>query len=90
MGSDKLSFFIGTMKPGKSLNLTIARNGKLMELNGQVGKRPDLEYRIQPVKDATDDQKNLFKGWMLSDWKAELKYPEYPKSPDRKPVFDYV
>ncbi|MGP8056510.1 MAG: M61 family metallopeptidase [Nitrososphaerales archaeon] len=90
MGSDKLSFYVGTMKPGRSLNLTIARNGKLTELNGQVGKRPVFEYRIQPVKDATDDQKTLFKGWMLADWKAELKYPEYPKSPDRKPMFDYV
>jgi len=90
MGSDKLSFCIGTMQPGKSLNLTIARNGKLMELNGQVGRRPAFEYRIQPLKNATDDQKTLFKGWMLSDWKAELKYSEYPKSPDRKPVFDYA
>ena len=90
MGADKLSFYIGTMKPGKSLNLTIARNGKLMELSGRVGRRPTFEYRIQPVKDATGDQKTLFKGWMLADWKAELKYPEYPKSPDRKPIFDYV
>jgi hypothetical protein len=61
-----------------------------MELNGQVGRRPAFEYRIQPVKEATDGQKDLFKGWMLADWKAELKYPEYAKSPDRKPMFDYV
>lgn len=90
MGSDKLSFFIGTMKPGESLRLTVARNGRLMELNWQVGGRPAFEYRIQPVKEATDGQKALFKGWMLADWKAELKYPEYAKSPDRKPMFDYV
>jgi predicted metalloprotease with PDZ domain len=90
MGSDKLSFFIGTMKPGENLRLTVARNGKLMELNGQVGRRPAFEYRIQPTKDATDGQKALFKGWMIADWKAELKYPEFAKSPDRKPVFDYV
>jgi len=90
MGSDKLSFYIETMKPGRSLSLTIARNGKLMELNGQAGKRPVFEYRIRPVENATDDQKTLFKGWMLADWKAGLKYPEFPKSPDRKPMFDYV
>ncbi len=90
MGSDKLSFYIGTRKPGERLNLTIARNGKLMELDGQVGRRPVFEYRIQPAEGATDDQKALFKGWMLEDWKAELKYLEYAKSPDRKPTFDYV
>jgi predicted metalloprotease with PDZ domain len=90
MNSDKISFYIGTMKPGASLRLTIARNGKLMEVNGQVGKRPAFEHRIQPVVGPTEDQKTLFKGWMLADWKTELKYPEYPKSPDRKPVFDYV
>ncbi|MGD1054631.1 MAG: PDZ domain-containing protein [Nitrososphaerales archaeon] len=90
VGSDKLSFFIGTMKPGESVNLTVARNGVLMELSGQVGRRPAFEYRIQPVTGATDGQKTLFKGWMLADWKVELKYPEYPKSPDRKPTFDYV
>ncbi len=90
MGSDKLSFCVGTTKPGESLRLTIARNGKLLELNGRVGRRPAFEYRVQPVGGATDDQKELFKGWMLADWKAELKYPEYAKSPDRKPMFDYV
>jgi predicted metalloprotease with PDZ domain len=90
MGLDKLVFFIGTMRSGESLRLTVARNGRLTELNGQVGGRPAFEYRIQPVKEATDEQKALFKGWMLSDWKADLKYPEYAKSPDRKPMFDYV
>ena len=90
MGSDKLSFFVGTRKPGERLNLTIARNGKLMELSGHIGRRPNFEHRIQPVARATNDQKVLFKGWMLADWKAELKYPEYTRSPDRKQVFDYV
>lgn len=88
--SDKLSFLVGTTKPGKSLGLAIARNGKLMEVSGPVGKRPAFEYRIQPAAGATDDQKALFKGWMLTEWEAELKYLDYQKSPDRKPTFDYV
>lgn len=90
MGSEKLSFCLGTMKPGETLRLTIARNGKLMEVEGRIGRRPAFEHRIQPVEGATDDQKALFRDWMLADWKAELKYPEYAKSPDRKPIFDYV
>jgi predicted metalloprotease with PDZ domain len=66
MGSDKLPFFVGTMKPGETIRLTIARNGKLMEVSGLAGRRPTFEYRIQPVAGATDDQKALFKGWLLA------------------------
>ncbi len=90
VGSDKLSFYVGTLKPGERLDLTIARNGRLMELNGEAGRRPTFEYRILPVDSATDDQKTLFKGWMLAEWKVEIKYPEYARSPDRKPILDYV
>ena len=90
VGMDKLTFLIGTTKPGENLNLLIARNGKLLEVNGSVGKRPTFEYKILPVVKPSEEQRSLFKGWMLSDWKAELKYPEYVKSPDRRAVFDYV
>jgi len=90
LSSEKLSFYIATMKPGANLKLTIARNGRLMELYGQVGRRPTFEFRIRPVEDATEDQKSLFKGWMLANWRAELKYSEYQKSPDRRLTFDYV
>jgi predicted metalloprotease with PDZ domain len=90
MGSDKVSFSVETAKPGEAVRLTVARNGRLMELSGKLGKRPVFERKIQPLADASEEQKALFKGWMLADWKAELKYPEYQKSPDRKPAFDYV
>ncbi len=90
VSSDRLGFYVQTMNPGDDLKVTVARNGRLMELKGRVGKRPTLQFKIKPVEAATDDQKALFKGWMLEDWKAELKYPEYQRSPDRKPVFDYV
>lgn len=90
VGQDKLSFFLGALKPGDELGLTIARNGALMEVSGWVASKPTFEYRIQPLPGATAEQKELFKGWMLEDWKQELKYPEYALSPDRKQVLDYV
>ncbi len=90
MGSDKVSFSIETTKPGDAIDLTLARNGRMMDLGGQVGSRPAFEYRIQPRADASSDEKALFKGWLLAEWRPELKYPEYSKSPDRKPAFDYV
>jgi len=90
MGSDKISFSVETTKPGENLRLTIARGGKMMDLVGPIGERPVFEYRIQSVAAASEDQKKLFKRWMSTDWKAELKYPEYSKSPDRRPMFNYV
>lgn len=86
----RLSFYPGSMKPGEELALDIARNGMMMKLKGRLGARPAFEFRIQPVAEATEEQKALFKGWLLADWKPELKYPEYAKSPDRKQVLDYV
>jgi len=90
VGLDKLTFLIGTTKPGDNLKLLVARNGKLLEVKGSVGKRPTFEYKILPAVNPSEEQKSLFKGWLLSDWKTEMKYPEYQKSPDRRAVFDYV
>jgi predicted metalloprotease with PDZ domain len=90
VSQERLSFYIGEANPGEEVRLTIARNGRLDEARGKVGIRPTFEWRVQPLAGATEKQKKLFKGWMLTDWKAELKYPEYAKSPDRPAVFDYV
>lgn len=90
VGQDKLAFYIGTAMPGEGMALTIARNGRLSEVRGRVGKRPVFEWRVEPLPQATEKQKALFMGWMLADWKPELKYPEYARSPDRKLLFDYV
>ena len=90
VGQERASFYVGVAEPGEEVRLTVARNGRLTELGGKVGARPPFEWRVQALGSATEKQKALFKGWMLADWKAELKYPEYAKSPDRRVVFDYV
>ena len=68
----------------------MARNGVLMDVQGRIGARPTFEWRVESLGRATTKQKALFKGWMLAEWKPELKYPEYTRSPDRKPLFEYV
>ena len=90
VGQDRLSFYMGTMKPSDEVRITIARNGTLMDVNGRMGAKPAFEFRVQPVPGATDEQKSLFKGWLLAEWKPELKYPEYVRSPDRKQTLDYL
>ena len=86
----KLSFYLGTMKPGDEVVLELARNGLMTRLTGKLGAKPNFEFRVQPLADAREEQKALFKGWLLADWKPELRYPEYAKSPDRKQLLDYV
>ncbi|HYC11653.1 MAG TPA: PDZ domain-containing protein [Nitrososphaerales archaeon] len=90
VGSEKLSFYVSNAKPGARVRLTISRNGMLSELAGELGKRPPFEFRITPLKEPSEEQKSLFRDWLMEDWKAELKYPEFSKSPDRKQVLDFV
>jgi len=90
LGSEKLSFYVSNAKPGAQVKLTIARNGMLSELAGELGRRPPFEYRITPIKEAAEDQRAMFRGWLLEDWKPEIKYPEFSRSPDRKQVLDFV
>lgn len=90
LGPEKLGFYVGTRSPGTPIRLTIARNGRLMDVEGELSRRPAFEYRIKPLKDATDAQKALFKAWLLDDWKEEIRFPDYAHSPDRKPSLDFV
>ena len=90
VGQDKLSFYVAGTKPGEEAEFTVARNGRLIEVQGRIGARPTFEWRIEPLERATARQKKLFRGWMLADWRPELKYPDYSRSPDRKLLFDYV
>lgn len=90
VGSDRLSFYVSTRKPGESVRLTIARNGRLIELGGSLTKKPPFEFRIVAAKDATEEQKAFFRSWMMGDWTPEIAYPDYERSPDRKPQFDFL
>lgn len=90
VSQEKLSFYIGTAEPGKESILTVARNGRLFDVQGKLGDRPTFEWRIQPQAEASDKQRGLFKSWLLADWMPEFKYPEYPRSPDRRVFFDYI
>ena len=86
----ELPFFIATRNPGDGVVLTIARNGRLMEVEGDLSRRPVFAYRILPAKEASEEQKGLFRGWLLGDWTPEFKYPEYIHSPARKSSLDFI
>jgi predicted metalloprotease with PDZ domain len=90
LGPEKLPFYISNKGPGARIRLLSARNGMMLELSGELGKKPPFEYRITPLKEATEAQKLLFRNWLLDDWSPEIKYPDYAKSPDRRPELDFI
>jgi hypothetical protein len=61
-----------------------------MDLKGTLGRKPPFEFRITPLSRVADDQRALFRRWIREDWKPEIKYAEYTKSPDRKSSLDFV
>ncbi len=89
-GAEKLAFYVASRGPGSPIRLAIARNGLLMSLDGELGRRPTFEYRIRPLANVAEEQKALFKAWLLDDWTTEIHYPDYLRSPDRRPVLDFV
>jgi predicted metalloprotease with PDZ domain len=90
LGLERLCFYIPHREPGTKIQLLVARNGMLTERAGELGEKPPLEHRIIPLSKPTDEQKLLFENWLLETWKPEIKYPDYTRSPDRKPMLDYV
>jgi predicted metalloprotease with PDZ domain len=90
VSQERLSFFVGAAGPGRGVALTLARNGMLTEAKGELAPRPSFEWRVQPLAGASAKQRALFKGWLLADWTEALTYAEFPRSPDRRVVFDYV
>ncbi len=86
---EKLPFLLANSRPGQPVKLTIARNGVISEARGAIGMKPTFEFRIFPMKEATSEQRLLYKGWLGEEWKPEQKYPEYQRSPDRKQSLDY-
>jgi len=87
---ERLSFYISNRTPGTRIELLYARNGEIRLVRGKIGARPTFEYRIVPLPHASDDQRELFSGWLLEEWKSTIAYPEYRRSPDRRYLLDFV
>jgi predicted metalloprotease with PDZ domain len=90
VGAEKLSFYVSNRRPGVRINLAVARNGMMMELAGELGRKPPFEYKAVPLAEATDEQRLIFRSWLKEEWRSEIKFPEYAKSPDRRSALDFV
>jgi predicted metalloprotease with PDZ domain len=86
----RLSAYISNRRPGSSVRLTTARDGALFETNVELGLKPPFEYRIIKADTASEEQKNVFKYWLLAKYEDEIKYVDYPPSPVRKQIFDFI
>ncbi len=83
-------YYMSNKPPGSNVKITIARDGLLQELTSKLGTKLPFEHRIYKLEKATEEQKEIFKKWLIQDWDEEISYPEYAPSPLRKIALDYV
>lgn len=88
--SARLGLYLSNRKPGTRVRITTARDGALKESWAQLSAKPGFEYRIVKNDSATQSERDVFKAWLRAEWSDELKYEDYPPSPLRKQVFDFV
>ena len=84
-----LPFYISNKQPREVVSILISRDGYLETLKASLGETPQIESRIFKKTNAAEEEKNLFKHWMLEDWDRPIQYPEYVPSPQRLKMLDY-
>ncbi len=90
MDKSRLVFYLPNRKPGESISISASRQGSLIQLSARLIGKPTLEYRITKTSDATEDERSLFQDWLGADWQAPIIYPDFPKSPTRMNMLDYI
>lgn len=88
--SSIVAFYISNKKPGERISILISRDGYLETLNATVGQAPQFDSRIYKKEDATNEEKEEFKQWMLQDWDIPIEYPDYVPSPVRVKALDFI
>ena len=88
--SARLGLYLSNRKPGTPVRITSARDGALKESRAELCAKPTFEYRIVKNDSATQSETDVFKSWLRAEWSDELKYEDYPPSPLRRQVFDFV
>ncbi len=62
-----LSYVLGEKKPGDKVRLTIFRFDEMRDIEVTLDGRADLNYRILPVENPSEDQKRLYKDYLGAD-----------------------
>jgi predicted metalloprotease with PDZ domain len=85
-----LPFYISNKKPGETIYITFSRDGYLETREAKLAEAPQFDTRIYKKDNATLEEKEQFKNWMLQDWDSAIEYPEYLPSPARIRTLDFV
>lgn len=68
-GLTSLQTYLSQLKPGDKIKLAIFRFDTLRELEITLGEQANQNYSIVPVENPTDEQKRLYKEYLLADLK---------------------
>ncbi len=88
--SSTLGFYISNKKPGEIISILISRDDYLESLEATLAEAPQFDTRIYKKDNATSEEKEQFKHWMLQDWDSVIEYPDYVASPVRMKTLDFV
>ncbi|WP_288424511.1 PDZ domain-containing protein [uncultured Spirosoma sp.] len=61
---DDLNRLVAGRPVGDTLNVLVNRAGLLRRINVTLGANPLVSYRLEPVSNPTDAQKNLYRKWL--------------------------
>jgi predicted metalloprotease with PDZ domain len=78
---ENLRFLVENSKPGRIMQVTVGRAGRLREIVLRLGSRPVSQYRIQKGQRVNSGEKFLFKGWLGQDWRERLEYKDWNLPP---------
>ncbi len=64
---DNLSKLVEDKSPGDSIDIHLFRRGELREYNVELGSTPPDTYRVCTRDDASDEARELLRGWLGTD-----------------------
>jgi predicted metalloprotease with PDZ domain len=70
---DALNARLAEKKPGDSATFTIFRFDELRTFNVKLGRRPETEYKIVRIENASADQKRVFQSWLGAPFDGPAK-----------------
>ncbi len=66
--ANNLSLFIGEMKIGDTVKITVMRNDRLREFNVTLGANPVSNYTVRKTDNPSELQKSIFESWLATSW----------------------
>jgi len=66
--ANNLSLFVGELKIGDTVKITVMRNDRLREFSVTLGANPVPTYVVRKTENPSELQKSIFESWLATSW----------------------